>query len=169
MTPSEKPRRRIGATAGDIADDRLGQLIPGVDRLQERIRVLGRGLCLRWRRTLAPSCNQRFRCRSRSKFEAEGPPHRTGNRRLCRARPPWDTEQRSLRPGRSCPLTARGSAIGVWDRDQRDLAARWRERVAAHDEAWTCACRCVHGVSARPARSRDEWRVRTCLRHPAGG
>ena len=30
MTPSKKPRRRIGTTAGDIADDRLGQLIPGL-------------------------------------------------------------------------------------------------------------------------------------------
>src|SRR6266487_1467371 len=36
------------------------------------------------------------------------------NRHLCRARPSWDREQTSLRRGRSCPLTARGSAIGGW-------------------------------------------------------
>ena len=30
------------------------------------------------------------------------------------ARSPWDTEQRSSPPGRSCPPTARGSATGGW-------------------------------------------------------
>ena len=36
-----------------------------------------------------------------------------GDRRLCRVKRSWETKQRPLRPGRSCLLTARGSAIGV--------------------------------------------------------
>ena len=46
------------------------------------------------------------------------------------------------------PLTARGSAIGVWARAERDFVEWWGKRVAAHDEARTCAWRRVHAVPA---------------------
>ena len=59
-------------------------------------------------------------------------------------------------------VSADGTRIGYrcGPRAKRDLVARRRKRVAAHDEARTFACRRIHGVPARPTRSRDEWRVR---------